>query len=469
MKKSNFIAVLKTFDKKEVREFRKWLHSPAHNQREDVIRLYDYLVEENRLEKEGFLLKERAFPWVYPKETYDDAKMRQAIFFLTRTLEEFLIYQELREDEIRSKTILAGVYRKRKLGKAFAKNMRSTRQLQGKQTYQDSYFLQNQYLILREEYAHAANQNRVVPLNLQEVSDALDAYFLAEKLRQACYMQSHLKVFRADYKAGLLEEALRYVEENDLLHLPAISIYYYGLKTTIEPENEENYQQLNLQIANYGHLFPDTEIRSIHLIAINYCIGQLNLGKTEFFRELFEQYRQGLEMGFLIENGILSRYTFRNLVTNGTYLKEFDWVENFIHEYQPYLEERYRESIVHYSLGKLHFEKNDYAKSMQLLSQVEYDDILMNLTAKTMLLKMFYEQDEFDALESLLESMRTYMQRKKVIGYHRSNYKNIIRYTKKLLKVNPYNKAALRRLQEEIKEVNPLTEREWLLRQLERV
>ncbi|MEO0777604.1 MAG: hypothetical protein AAF146_13645, partial [Bacteroidota bacterium] len=60
-------------------------------------------------------------------------------------------------------------------------------------------------------------------------------------------------------------------------------------------------------------------------------------------------------------------------------------------------------------------------------------------------------------------------QRKKVIGYHKSNYKNIIRYTRKLLKVNPYNKTALQRLGGEIEAANPLTEREWLLRQLERM
>jgi hypothetical protein len=88
------------------------------------------------------------------------------------------------------------------------------------------------------------------------------------------------------------------------------------------------------------------------------------------------------------------------------------------------------------------------------------------MTAKTMLLKMYYEQDELDALESLLESMRTYMQRKKVIGYHKTNYKNFIRYTKKLLKVNPYNKLLVERLRKEIETTNPLTEQEWLLRQL---
>ena len=40
-----------------------------------------------------------------------------------------------------------------------------------------------------------------------EVSNALDASFLAEKLRLACYMQSHLKVFKADYEIGFLQRS----------------------------------------------------------------------------------------------------------------------------------------------------------------------------------------------------------------------------------------------------------------------
>ena len=82
------------------------------------------------------------------------------------------------------------------------------------------------------------------------------------------------------------------------------------------------------------------------------------------------------------------------------------------------------------------------------------------------LIKMFYEESEFDALESLLESMRTYLQRKDVIGYHKSNYKNIIKYTKKLINSFAYSKQKKLDLKDEITNANPLTEKSWLLEQL---
>ena len=139
-------------------------------------------------------------------------------------------------------------------------------------------------------------------------------------------------------------------------------------------------------------------------------------------------------------------------------------------DYQQFLEEKHRQGFVYYSLARLYYEEKNYDQAMKLLIQeAHYDDIIINLSAKTLLAKMYYEQEEIDVLESLLESMRTYIQRKKVMGYHKNNYKNIIRYTKKLLKITPYSKLSREKLHEEINQVSPLTEKEWLLNQLSKI
>jgi hypothetical protein len=53
------------------------------------------------------------------------------------------------------------------------------------------------------------------------------------------------------------------------------------------------------------------------------------------------------------------------------------------------------------------------------------------------------------------------------MGYHKENYQNIIRYTKKITRVNPYSKKDVLGLKSEIETANPLTEREWLLEQID--
>ena len=93
--------------------------------------------------------------------------------------------------------------------------------------------------------------------------------------------------------------------------------------------------------------------------------------------------------------------------------------------------------------------------------------MLFNLIAKTMLLKIYFETDEYDAFESLLESMRTYLQRKEALDPTRkSAYKNMISLMKKLLSLNIFTKAQKEAFRTLVQETNPLAEREWLMKQL---
>ncbi len=467
MEKSLLVKILKTCTKKEFRDLQKWMISPIHNQRKDVARLFKYLLEDNHLNNDEFLEKEAAYRWIFPKEAYDDAKMRQTMYFTTKCLEEFLIYQQLRDDDIRAHTALANVFRKRKLGKAFQKNLRETQKLQVKHEYRNGSFLRNEYFLQQEQYYYLSGVKRL-ELNLQEMSNALDATYIADKLRQCCLMLAHQAVYKKqEYEIGMLDDVLEVVKTKDFLNVPAIAMYYYSYMAQTEKEDESHFLNLKHELTTSSYLFPKSELRDIYLLAINYCVGRINAGIPHYLREAFEMFRQGLELKVLFDEGVLSRYTFINVVTIGTNLKEFDWIEFFISDYQKYLEEKYRENIVSYSLGRLHFFKKEYDKAQRLFSQVEYDDILMNLNAKVMQLQMFYEQEELDVLESLLESMRTFLVRKKVIGYHRSNYKNIIRLTKKLVKVNPFSESQKTKLKKEIEEASPLTEKKWLIEKLE--
>lgn len=468
IKNSHLVGILQTFSKKEIRETRKWLHSPVHNQRDDVVDLFDYLVSGNHLWEEKFLQKERIFRKIFPKESYNDAKLRQSIHFLLKSIESYLITKQLQEDTVQAKMALVSIYRKRKLSKAFQKTINEVQDLQNSATYQNEQFFRNEYLIQQEQYLFLEGQKkRNIPMNLQEVSDALDTTFLADKLRQACLMLAHQKVYKTEYNIGLFQEILLYIEKNDFLSIPAISVYYHGYKALTEPTNIEFFSHLKADILKNGNLFPENEIKDIYLMAINYCIGKMNAGHAEFVREAFDLYKRGLETKILIENNAISPWTFINVAFNGLKLKEFRWVESFIEDYHKYIPIAKRESIYLFTMSKLYFEKKDYPNAMKLLNQGEFDDLLIYLNAKTMLLKMYYELDEHDALDYQLDSLGTYIKRKKVMGYHKDNFQNLIRYTRKLARVNPFDKKAKTTLRNDIKSANLLSERDWLLQQLD--
>lgn len=468
MKKSRLIHIFRTFNKKEIRLLRKWVESPAHNQRKDVLMLFEYLVTNEHFLSDKHIEKEKVFGKVYSRETYDDAKMRQVIFFLLKVVEEYLIYQEALSSEVRTKLSLAKAYRKRGLGKAFEKTTTISKKLNYNQSYRNEIFHQNQFDIEQEQYLFLEKQaKRNIPMNLQEVSDALDISYLAGKLRQCCLMIAHQKVYKAGYKMGMMEEVLSYVEKNKLVDdVPAIAIYYYIFNLS---RQQDSFQKLKKEIQLNSALFPSAEIRDIYLMAINFCIGKMNLGERDYIREAFEMYKLGFEKKILIEKENLTRWTFLNVIMIAVRLKEYVWAENFIESHQKYVLEKYREGFVNYTLAILNYEYKNYSKAIDFLNRSEYDDIVISLTAKGVLMKIYYEQDELDLLDALLESTRTYMQRKKVMGYHKTAFKNLISYARKLVKVNPYDKEEIHILKKEVESVHPLSEKPWLLAQLDKM
>lgn len=467
MQNSQLIHILIGLHKKEVRELRKWLLSPAHNQRDDVLLLFDYLFEKNHLEEEAALTKERIFKKIFPKQAYEDARIRQTIHFLQKSVEEFLAYKEFQQSDTRQLLSLAEAYRRRNLDKLFEKTLRSLEEAQARSPIRDEAYLQNEYTIQAFHYQYISEKKRSPDTNLQAYSDSLDTQFLAGKLRLASLITAVQKIYKQDFDTGLLREALGYAEKKQLLDQPAIRVYYHIYMALSNPDQEAHFFALKEAVFQTDHYFQPEEQRDILLLAVNYCIAKMNTGNARFIQEAFELYRRGIENQALLDKGVLNHLTFINIVTTGTSLRQYDWVHRFIENYEQYLAPQFQENFGCFSRAKLHFEKREFRQAQRLLMQFDYDDILFNLSAKSMLIKIYFEEGEFSALDSLLESLRTYINRKKAIAYHKTIYNNLIRFTKKLIRASTYDQARKDKLRQEIEQTNPLPERKWLLEQLE--
>ena len=86
-----------------------------------------------------------------------------------------------------------------------------------------------------------------------------------------------------------------------------------------------------------------------------------------------------------------------------------------------------------------------------------------------MLLKIYYETKELEALESFLESFAMFLRRKKRLGYHKGVFVNIIHMAKKLIKIMPKDVKAIDNLTKELEKTKPIGEKNWFLEQLEKL
>lgn len=84
-----------------------------------------------------------------------------------------------------------------------------------------------------------------------------------------------------------------------------------------------------------------------------------------------------------------------------------------------------------------------------------------------MLTIIFYEKDEFEALDSILKSFQAYLNRHKDIAENRRlAYLYMIKFVKRMTKIMPGDKKAVEQLKQEVLETNMTTSRDWILEKL---
>ncbi len=465
MRDSKLLALLDDFTTKELREAQNFVESPFFNKREDLIVLYDYLRECLSV-LHLIPNKQQAYQKLYPGDDYDDHRMRMAMSLLYKLLEKYLVCQELLNDELQVKTRLVRTYRKRQLDKHFEAAKKDAQASLHKYPFRDTSFYESSYAIQQEAFHQVASRKRISEFNLQNLANDLDINYIANKLKQVCVLISHQTVYRTQYNFGLLEPLLQYIEQDHLMEVPVIAIYYHCYCALTREEHGLHFSTFRQLITQHRQQFPQEEMRDLFLLGINFCLRDYNAGNRSYLKDLFELYQEGLDQEYLLTNGVLSRFTYRNIVTLGLIQKEYDWVARFLHDYQSMLEKAYQESMYSFCLARLEYSRGNYGEALQLLQKSEYEDLLLNLSAKTVVLKIYFTTQEFDALEAHLEAMNTFIRRKKVMGYHRENYRQLIRLTKKLLELPPYDQEGKESLRKRIVETKSVAEREWLLEQL---
>jgi len=229
--------------------------------------------------------------------------------------------------------------------------------------------------------------------------------------------------------------------------------------------NSEKYLKLTKQsIEKYD--LETVEIKDAYFLSLNFCIQQINAGKTSYNNEMFEMYQTGISKGILLKNGKLSAITFSNIANIGLRLKRYDEVENFISDNKELLIGSEKKSYYAFNLAKVFFEKGDYEEVTKLYNEKLIKEILLNIQMRILQIKAFYELKEFEICDSLLKSTDQILNRKGILAYHKLVFKKFIKLMKLLLKINSFDKNSRQHFKNTIHNTEKLIEKDWLLSKL---
>lgn len=469
MYKSKPVLLLKSLSASEIKELEKFIRSPFFNRNELLEKLFLLLKKEYPTFESPAIERTRLYQKLFGSEKFEESKLRYSFSDLSKLIEKFIVLKELDKSKIVQNQLLLEHYKNADLEKHFSQTLEDTRKILSQSDLQDSEYYFRKYILEESLYNYSSiRRDKSLDEILQHVADNLDYYYISKKLKFMCEMFTRQNFLNSEYKTPLIHELLEHVKNTDYSAFPAIHVYYRVLKTLIEEDNEENYRELLESLQTHGTHFNKDELRDLYFLAQNYCTKKINQGQQNYLREYFNLSIVLLEKELIYENGFIIPSTFKNIVTVGLRLEEFEWTENFIYTYKDRLAPKFRENAFTYNLAWLHFFKEEYKKTLRLLSNVEYMDVYYVLDSKCLLLKTYYELEEVDAFYSLVDSFYVYLRRNDLIsGYQKTIFLNFVKFVKKLMRVRLGDRKAAQKLIDEIHETQQVASISWLLKKAE--
>jgi hypothetical protein len=260
-------------------------------------------------------------------------------------------------------------------------------------------------------------------------------------------------IVQVEYSYQMLKDIITEIEKNIQKYeqIPSIIIYYQVFQMMTK-ETPEFYQDLIPILKKYESFFPKEELESIYNHLQHFCMTKINTGDNNYLSELFQLYKMQLEAGLLIENDFLSEWHYKNIVTVALRLDELEWVKNFIETYRKSLDPEVVENAYTFNLAAYYYQTEQLEKVLDLLVQVEYTDIRYRVHAKSLLLRTYYDLNEYEAFLPLTESFRQYLQRNNQISdSRRDGFSNLVKFTKRAFQIkNSISISKREKLQQEL-------------------
>jgi hypothetical protein len=456
------------FTTPEIGRLGKFVNSPYFNEHAEVIQLFHVLKAARARGEAHFsnLTKPEIWAQLFEQRAYNDNQLRKLIFELTSLTTRFLVAEHVAKSPWDEARYLHAELERFNLEKhRISLEQDLTEILETQPTWRPEHFLrahEHTFSLLDQD-----TSGTELPVQLKQTKLYLDVFYAVRSLKLAIT----LKTFGLSRKTNTKEEIYLHlaaqIAQSELLDVPIVRVFYLAFVSFSDPENEVLYQDLKASLQQNETKLHPLDAFDLYQYALNFCVLRINTGNQTYYRELFELYRIMTESGLIVAKGELAEGMFKNIITAGLAVKEYEWVEQFIRTQSKHLSEAVRQNAMSFNLANVLFSQKKYDEVIGLLQRVEYSDLVYHLGARWLLIRTYYELDASKALDSLLESFRVYLLRNKILSTTtKKEYLSLISFTRALLK-SKYEKDKLKNLKQKVQTTQMKLPKRWLIEKIE--
>jgi len=190
------------------------------------------------------------------------------------------------------------------------------------------------------------------------------------------------------------------------------------------------------------------------------------LGKNEYYEKMFLVFQIGIENNAYMYSGYFNPIVFQNIISTSIALSEHKWADQFIETHKSSLPDKQRDDIVHISQAYLFLWQKKFKATIDSLKDVTFHNPNYTIRSKAMILRAHFElKGNIVFLESLMDSFQVYInrQKKKFNSEQLAGYAVLIKYIRKLLKLDVDKNELLKEIEAE----EYLLFRKWIVEKIE--
>jgi len=485
MIQSKSIDIIKSFNKKEISGFIKYLDSPFLNSNKNLIKLFNGIKKYYPAFNSSKLTKESVFRHVYPGKSYDDLKLRKLFSDLNKEAERFMVLSAAEKNKTVFNKLLLEELDIRKLDNLFISKMEQHSSYLDN-TYHKTdnmhydYFLEKHLAEWKNIMFHLERglQKKIV-LRIYKRTEYLIFYFLSDFFLSFQDNLSNLSRFNTKVEVDLGNEFLKnfniaglfeFILKNDFEDKTVLNAYYRAFLAFRNFEDRKYYAEYKKFVVKHIDQFNEGTKRMVTLYLINYCVRKKRISNDKQIRmELNDNYNLYIKYRLYRLSGenYFRTDLFLNIMSNYFDIGKIKESEDFLLRNIEVIQPSHRNNMRTFCTALIEFEKGNYGASLGESSKVKSDTLMYRYHIKFLNTKNHYELRNFDIAKEALNSFRKSINKDdSLTDMRRSHIIDYLNYYNTLWKFheNPPNQDTVESTIRTLKKNSPVPEGNWLLK-----
>jgi len=482
----SFIEILRTLDKRELKEFRKFAVSPYFNRSRKTVKLFDAIIKFHPHYESSKLTKEQLHKSINSGLPYNEITMRRLLFDLQKLSERYMKQINFEKKNIESRGFMTEEIGMRGAEKLFLKNTSLTEKMLEEKNFVNSDYFLSKYRLETDKFYFGMMNNTISKKSsaIKEVTKLVEGityliiYFMLEAIKHNDILLAYSNSYNLKQTGYFIEQFIKlfdferleiFMKKNSPKGSHIIEVYLNLLKSFLYFNDEVYYREFKKSLNRFSNELSPTDNHFLYGRLVSYCTLKDNSQSQEnsyYQNELFNLYSVILENKYYLSetSTYIQLDDFRNILIIALRLNKIKWAENFIFDYGNQLNPKYKADVVNYSYGMLYFETGAYEDSLGYLAKINPDEFVFRLDYRVLMLKIYYEQKAYDSAFSMMRSYKKYVAENEMVNTNlRTVHNNFIKVVTKLLNYQRgTNKTDLITVMMHIEKSKLLLQKAWL-------